>query len=92
MPHYFALVDARPGEEAVVEGALQQIGRINGMTPCKSKSSDFLIRFDADSFDVVDDFLRTHVRPVPGVVGVEIIQDWDDHPSVVREARKTLEG
>lgn len=92
MPHFYALVDARPGQESLVEGKLQQIGRIDGLTRCKSNAHDFLIRFDAGGFDVVDDFLRTHVQPVPGVAGVEIIQDWDDHPSAVRDARARVDG
>lgn len=90
MPWFFALVDARPGQEESVEKALASEARIAGATRCKEVSYDFLVKFEAVAFDTVDDFLQTHVRTIPGVVGVEIVQDFDDYGAAVREARDRL--
>lgn len=90
MPTFFALVDAVTGHEKAVGGSLARVPRLTGVVPCKAGDHDFLVRFDADAFGVVDDFLQTHVRQLPGVKGVEIILDWADHPPIVREARDRL--
>ena len=88
MPTFYALVDAVPGREHDVGMALGVAGVAH--VPCKEKSHDFLIRFEAPAFYKVDEFLQTHVRRIPGVKGVEIIVDWDDHTSVARDARAKL--
>lgn len=90
MPAFYALVDAVPGQEAAVRAGLGQLERLNGVVPCREKSHDFLVRFDAEGFDVVDDFLQSHVRPLRGVKAVEIVTDFDDHGAAVREARDRL--
>lgn len=89
MPRFYALVDATPGQESSVTSSLTalQVTHI----PCKERSYDFLIRFDASAFDKVDEYLQTHIRRIPGVKGVEIIVDWNDHGSAAREAKAALE-
>ena len=88
MPAFYALVDAMPGREHEVGMALGMQGIRH--VPCKERSHDFLVTFDAPGFDKVDDFLQTHVRTIAGVKGVEIIVDWDDHGSAARDARARL--
>lgn len=90
MPTFHALVDAVPGREAEVGAALRLLPRVRDAVPCKEGSFDFLIRFDAASFDVVDDFLQTNVRRLPGVKGVEVIVRWEDHGPTVAAARERL--
>ncbi|MHB8606057.1 MAG: hypothetical protein ACYDCK_12465 [Thermoplasmatota archaeon] len=91
MPAFYALVDAMPGHEEEVKRGLDGLPRVLAVARAKDRSFDWLIKFEAPSFDRVDDFLQTYVRPLKGVVGIEIISDWDDMSEVVREARKTLE-
>lgn len=76
MPEFFALVDAVPGREAEVERALRAQPRLAAVVAVKERSNDFLVRFEAPAFSQVDDLLQTHVRPLPGVKGVEIVTDW----------------
>lgn len=90
MPEYFALVDAMPGQEAAVGDALRTLEGIQAMTPCREANADFLIRFEAEKFDLVDDFLQTHVRRLAGVNGIEIIERWDEYGSTVHAARDRL--
>ncbi len=90
MPVFFALVDAVTGREHEVGVALGGVSGLSGFVPCRERNHDFLVKFDASSFDVVDDFLQTHVRQLPGVKGVEIILDWDDYSSNTREAHAKL--
>lgn len=90
MAPFYALVDALPGRESEVETALKQEPRVLAVARCKERSHDFLVRFDAASFDRVDDFLQTYVRSIRGVAGVEVITDWSDHGSVVAAARASL--
>lgn len=92
MAEFHALVDAVPGGEPEVEAALRAQPRLRGVAPCKEKSHDFLIRFESDTFDTVDDFLQTYVRTIRGVSGVEVVTDWDDHGAAVREARAKLDA
>jgi len=88
MPAFYALVDAMPGREHEVGMALgiEHVAHV----PCKERSHDFLIKFDAPAFDKADDYLATHIRRIPGVKGIEIIVDWDDHGSATRDARAKL--
>lgn len=90
MQTFYALVDARPGHESEVASALRKVSGIAGVAACKEKSHDFLVKFAAPSFQVVDDFLQTHVRRLPNVKGVEVVVDWDDHGAAVLEARERL--
>lgn len=90
MPTFHALVDAMTGREAEVEAALRREPRILGAVRVKEGNHDFLVKFDAASFDVVDDFLQTSVRRIPGVIGVEIIVDWANHSQAARDARAKL--
>lgn len=92
MAQFYALVDALPGKEADVEVALRQEPRVVAVVRCKERSHDFLVRFEAASFTVVDDFLQTYVRSIRGVAGVEIVTDWSDHGDAVRGARATLDA
>lgn len=92
MPSFFALVDAQPGREADVDMTLRATRGVLGVMRLKEGSYDFLLRFEEPSFDTVDDFLQTHVRPVPGVMGVEIVRDVEDYGPVVKEARDALEA
>lgn len=88
MPTFYALVDATPGREQDLASTLAS-ERI-AFVRCKERSYDFLIKFEAPAFDKVDDYLQTHVRRLPGVKGVEIIVDWDDHGPAARDARAKL--
>lgn len=90
MPFFYALVDAVPGREPDVERQLRAQPRLSGVAPCREKSYDFLVKFEAPGFDRVDDLLQTHVRRLDGVKGVEVVVDWDDHGSAAREARDRL--
>jgi 7-cyano-7-deazaguanine synthase len=90
VPEFFALVDALAGKEREVGESLRQVERLKGVEPCREGNYDYLVRFDADSFGVVDDFLQTHVRQLRHVKGVEVILDWDDHGAQVREARDRM--
>lgn len=90
MADFFALVDATPGFERQVGDALRAMPTLRGVEACRDGNFDFLIRFDAPDFHVVDDFLQTHIRRIPGVKGVEIIVDWDSHSPVAREARDRI--
>lgn len=92
MPAFYALVDAVPGKEKAVEARLQQVSRIDGWAPVKSGNHDFLVRFDAESEDKVDDFLQNHVRDIPGVKDIEVVSDFSDHDTAVADARKALQG
>ena len=90
MPTYFALVDAMTGRESDVERALNAEKRVLAMTRVKERNYDFLIKFDAPSFDLVDEFLQTHVQRIGGVAGVEIIVELRDHSALVRDAAAKL--
>ncbi|HVM44306.1 MAG TPA: hypothetical protein VM582_00120 [Candidatus Thermoplasmatota archaeon] len=90
MPTYYALVDAMTGREADVENGLRAEKRVLGVTRVKDRNHDFLIKFDAASFTLVDEFLQTHIRRISGVAGVEIIVDWQNHSDVIRDAAAKL--
>jgi 7-cyano-7-deazaguanine synthase len=90
VPEYFALVDALAGKEREVGDSLRGVAGLKGVEPCREGNYDYLVRFDAASFDVVDDFLQTHIRHIPHVKGIEVILDWADHGPAVREARERL--
>ena len=90
MAKHYALVDAMTGREADVERALHAEARVLGVTRLKDRNYDFLIKFDAPSFDLVDEFLQTHVQRIGGVAGVEIIVELKDHSPAVREAASKL--
>lgn len=85
MSEFFALVDAVPGREAEVGAALARVPGLRA-TPCKAGNHDHVVRFEAAAFGQVDDFLQTHVRRLPGVKGVEVVTDPQDHPAAVRDA------
>lgn len=91
METFYALVDAIPGREPAVEAGLARLEPLRGFVRCREKSHDFLIRFAAPGFDGVDEFLQTYVHRIEGVKGVEVVSDWDDYGSAVREARAKLE-
>lgn len=90
MPAFYALVDAMTGREADVEKALKSELRIHAMARVKEGNFDFLIKFDAPAFTLVDEFLQTYVRRIPGTAGTEIIVDWQDHSQAVRDAAAKL--
>ena len=90
MPTFYALVDAMTGRETDVEKALMSEVRVLALTRTKEKNFDFLIKFDAPAFTLVDEFLQTHVRRIAGVAGVEIIVDWANHSQTVRDAAAKL--
>lgn len=90
MPVFYALVDALSGREEDVERALRSEPRIRGLARVKERNHDFLIKFEAPAFTLVDEFLQTHVRRVSGVAGVEIVVDWQNHADIVREAATKL--
>lgn len=90
MPTFFALVDATTGREADVERALRADARILGMSRIKERNHDFVIKFEAPQFTLVDEFLQTHVRRLSGVAGVEIVVDWHDHSATLREVAAKL--
>lgn len=90
MPTFYALVDAMTGRESDVERGLMSELRIVAMTRAKEKNFDFLIKFDAPAFTLVDEFLQTHVRRIAGVAGVEIIVDWQNHSQSLRDAAAKL--
>lgn len=92
MPEFFALVDALAGREREVGEALRRVTRLKGVEPCRERNYDYLVRFDADSFSVVDDFLQTYIRHIPHVKGIEVIIDRSDHSAQVREALGRLTG
>lgn len=91
MPAFFALVDALTGQEAAVGAALRALPGLTGVTPCKEGNYDFLVRFDAESFSRVDDFLQTNVRRIPHVKGVEIVTRPEEYSSAVRDAMTRME-
>jgi DNA-binding Lrp family transcriptional regulator len=90
VPVYYALVDAMAGREAEVERGLRKEERMIGVIRCKEKNADFMVKFEAPGPAQVDDVVATYVRRIPGVAGVEVIFDWDDHTSAARDARKAL--
>ena len=90
MATFYALVDALTGREADVERGLMSERRVVAMTRAKEKNFDFLIKFEAPAFDLVDEFLQTNVRRIPGVAGVEIVVDWQDHSQGLRDAAAKL--
>ncbi len=90
MPEYHALVDAVPGRQEDVERALRALPNLIGITQCREKSHDFLIKFDAPSAASVDDYVQTLVRPAAGVATVVLVTDWADHGSEAHEARDRL--
>lgn len=90
MPTFYALVDALTGRESDVEKGLRADARVLSLVRVKERNHDFLIKFDAAGFTVVDDFLQTHVRRISGVAGVEIVVDWENHSPLVREAKAKL--
>ena len=90
MPAFYALVDAMTGRESDVERGLNSEVRVLALTRVKERNFDFLIKFDAPSFDLVDEFLQTYVRRIPGMAGVEIIVDWENHTQLVRDAAAKL--
>ena len=92
MPTYFALVDAMAGREEDVEKGLRKQERLLGVVRCKEKNADFMVKFEARGPQDVDDVMATYVRPIPGVAGVEVIFDQDDHTQAARDARKALGG
>lgn len=89
MTQFHALIDAVPGRQKEVEAGLSGLAGVRA-TPCREGNHDFLVAFDAASFDVVDDFLQTHVRRLPGVLGVEVVTRWEEYSPAVREARARL--
>lgn len=90
MPTYYALVDAMAGREGDVEAGLRKEQRIIGVIRCKEKNADFMVKFEARGPQDVDDVMATYVRRIPGVAGVEVVFDWDDHTPAAREARDKL--
>lgn len=92
MSEFYALVDTEPGKAKSVEARLQQVSRIDGWAPVKSRHHEFLVRFDAEGADKVDDFLQNHVQPIPGVASVEVVKDFSAHDAAVADARKALQG
>ena len=90
MPVYYALIDAMAGREADVERGLRKEERMLGVVRCKEKNADFMVKFEARGPQDVDDVMATYVRPMPGVAGVEVVFDWDDHTSAALDARKAL--
>ncbi|HET6403394.1 MAG TPA: hypothetical protein VFH78_02000 [Candidatus Thermoplasmatota archaeon] len=90
MATFYALVDAMTGREADVEKGLRADSRILATMRLKERNHDFLIKFEASAFTLVDEFLQTHVRRIAGVAGVEIIVDWANHAPHVRDAADKL--
>ena len=90
MPLFYALVDAMAGKESEVEAALRKEEKLIGTIRCKEKNADFLVKFEAPGWAAVDDVLQTYIRPIRGVVGVEVIQHWDEYSAAVAAARTQL--
>ena len=90
MPLYYALIDAMAGKEADVEAALRREEKLVGTIRCKEKNADFLVKFEAPGWAAVDDVLQTYIRSIRGVVGVEVIERWDEYSANVAAARKQL--
>lgn len=90
MPTFYALVDAMTGREDEIEAELRADARVLALARVKERNYDMLIKFEAAGFSLVDEFLQTNVRRIPGVAGVEIIMDWADHSEALRDAKAKL--
>jgi hypothetical protein len=83
----YALVDAIPMKEAEVDAALRARADVRSVVRVKEGSYDFPIAFTPPAARQAQDHLRSLIHTVRHVVGVELIQDWNDHSDEVRAAK-----